>query len=144
MSFYHRRNVNMPKFSRLLQEEIKQLNTETQLKFDSSILGAQSLSWRPPVSFDKCSRSTHNFANFTRERNRTFTKICGSPPKINQQEWSLVCVKKRHCCCCLAANLCENFNPVKSCIKYMRKIQVGLYFFWPVCYSYAAFYVLFT
>ena len=46
----------MPKFSRLLPKEIKPLNFETQLKFDSSILCviSQSFSWKHPVSFNMC------------------------------------------------------------------------------------------
>ena len=46
----------MPKLSRLLPKEIKQLKFEfeTHLKFYRSILGviSQSFSWKHPVSFD--------------------------------------------------------------------------------------------
>ena len=58
----------MPKLSRLLPEEIKQLKFETLLKFESSILDviSQTFSQKLPMSLIcvEFSRSTHIFASF--------------------------------------------------------------------------------
>ena len=96
----------MRKLCRLLPKELKQLKFDTQLTFESSTLGviSQSFNWNSQVSFDLhwFFQEYPYFCQFyyrnDKERNRTFTQICGSQWKINRQMSNLAHVEKRYCC----------------------------------------------
>ena len=48
-----------------------------------------------------------------RERNRTFSQICISLQKMNQQKWNLAHIEKKDIAAASMKIWCKNFNPVK-------------------------------